>query len=112
MEKSVIFSLIIALMLMLSLSLFILLPISIKQINSPSEINHYENNQKLIVRGLVIKQTQSTIKLDNNLYLYCSSCPSLTNKTIEALAVVSSYYNNKSLEVLQIKEIKKIIYQI
>lgn len=102
MQKGALLSIIIAFIGLLILSLYLLLPINVKNINSPNEINSLEINQKVFVKGEVIKQTTSTIRLNNNLLIYCSSCPSYSNKTISILGRITDFYTNKTIEALKI----------
>lgn len=103
MQKSTLLSATIAIFGLLALALYLLLPINILSVSNQNQLLNLENNQKVFVQGLVTKQTESTIQLDNGLYAYCQSCKPLLNKTISAIAIVSDFYNNKTLQILEIK---------
>ena len=73
-------------------------------ISSPSELSKFQDNQKLLIDGKVIKQTASTLYLNNNFSLICdSSCPQYLNKNISAIAIKDSFNDKTQLKILRIK---------
>ncbi len=74
-------------------------------ITSQSQLSSLQDNQKLLIEGKVIKQTSSTLYLNNNLSLLCdSSCPQVLNKNISALAIKDSFNDKTQLKILRLKE--------
>ncbi len=72
------------------------------KVNSPQDLETLEDNTKVQIEGTVIKQTSSSIKLDNNLTLDCENCPSYLNQTIKAEAFIDNYNNRTYLKTLKI----------
>ena len=92
------------------IGIFILLLIMLNSkpiiIYSSKELSNYQDNQKLLISGKVIKQTFSSLTLENNFSLTCdSSCPTYLNKNISALVLLDSFNNKKQLKILRIIEI-------
>lgn len=105
MQKITLLSFLITLELLVLLFSILVLPVNIKQLNSPQEINLYENNQKIAIQGKVIKETESTIKLENNISASFKHTSKLINKTIKASGIITSYYNNKTIQINRIEVI-------
>jgi hypothetical protein len=102
MQKLSLLSLLICLELLVLLFSILILPINIKEIKSPQEINLLENNQKILLKGKVIKETTSTIKLDNNVSASYKHDSKLINKTIKAEGIITSYYSNKTIQITKL----------
>jgi len=92
------------------LGILILLVILVSQkpisISSYEELANLTANSKIITSGFVIQQTSYSIKLDNNLSLYCNNCPSCKNKNVSIIGIIEDYNNKKEINVLKIKIIR------
>lgn len=91
--------------LFLLLLLFNLPP---KTIQSEEQLKNFQPNQKLLIKGKVIKETflnkNKIYQLDNNLSLQCElNCPSYINQNIEATTKLEKYNQNSYLKILKIK---------
>lgn len=88
--------------------LMLLMNLPPKILNSPDELSSFQENQKLLVQGNVIKETQGknyrTLYLDNEFQLECPlSCPSYLDKNISAIALLQDYNDRHYLKALKIK---------
>ena|SRR3989344_6558257 len=91
-----------------TLSLFLILPINVKYLHSPNNLEKIPDNTKLYVSGNVIEEkinsNSKTLILDNDLKLFCDkTCPSFLNKNISALVIKLSIYSSPQLKILSIK---------
>jgi hypothetical protein len=78
-----------------------------------SDLSKLTDNTKVSTTGKVISErilygTTKLLKLDNNIELVCSSCPSYANKTIQVIGTAEKYLNKTQVQVLRIisKKIK------
>ena len=90
------------------LILLFLLNSNPKSTSSEEELDNFQQNQKFIIQGLVIKETyKKTAKilhLNDNLSLQCDlSCPSYLNQNISAQVILEKYENKNYLKILRIK---------
>jgi len=106
MQKLTLLSLLIALEFLFLLFSILILPVNIKQINSPNEIPQLENNQKISIEGKITKETQSTIKFNNNISASYKHKLGLINQTIKAEGIITSHYSNKTIQISRIEIIK------
>jgi len=79
-----------------------------KTLYSLEELSQFEQNQKFLVNGNIVKETYSNnykiLHLDNELQLQCDlSCTSFLNKNITALVILEKYNNKNYLKILKIK---------
>ena len=85
-------------------TLLILLDSSPIKINSISDLDSLEENQKVITSGLVISErpygNAKLLILDNKIELICS-CPSYLNKNITAIGILNEF-NKKRIKILEI----------
>jgi hypothetical protein len=107
MQKLTLLALLISLELLFLLFSILILPINIKQISSQKEINHLEENQKVIVKGVIIKETNNTIKFDNNISASYKHTSPLINQTIKAQGIVTMFYNNKTIQIKKLSQLPK-----
>ena len=108
MQKGAIISLLFAIIGLLILFDFLILPINIKSINSPKEINLLEVNQKVQFQSIVISEkiSGSSLKLTlNNNFSFKTDSKNISylNKSIIVNGIITSFYNNKTLSVTSIK---------
>lgn len=78
-----------------------------RKVSSSTELDNLQQNQKLIIKGKVIKETLSknkkTLYLDNNLSAVCEGgCPLFLGKNISAIAILERYNNKNYLKILKI----------
>jgi len=77
------------------------------QVNSPSELEKLTENTKVWTSGRVISEktyeNTKILKLDNQIILYCSSCPSYINRTFKVVGIKESYNNRTEIRVLELK---------
>ncbi len=74
---------------------------------SEEDFKNLQSNQKLLVRGLIIKETYNSqnkiLTLDNDLKLTCSlPCPILLNKNISAIVRLEKFNNVNHLKILKL----------
>ena len=96
---------IITIISLFALMLFMNLPP--KAINSPDEFSFFQENQKILVEGNVIKETQGKnykmLFLDNEFQLKCPlPCASFLGENISAIAILERYNDRDYLKVLKI----------
>lgn len=72
------------------------------KITSQENLSSLRENQKVIVSGKVIRQNPYYITLDNNISLFCESCPSFRNKNISSEGIISVYKGKTQVSVLKI----------
>lgn len=106
MQKVTLLALLITIELLFLLFSILILPVNIKQLNSPQEISLYEPNQKVLLEGRIIKETNNTIKFENNISASFKHISPLINQTLKANGIITEFYNNKTLQITKI-EIKK-----
>jgi hypothetical protein len=78
------------------------------QINSEKELSSLQSNQKVLVYGRIISERTydnlKILKLDNNITLVCSSCPSIKNQTLSILGTIQVYNNETEIKILKISK--------
>jgi hypothetical protein len=96
----------------LPLALFGLFLLLLQLNTAPIKITHQDNltslqsNQKILVKGLVVKEDKSrhtsTLTLDSGIVLQCENCPKYINKQINAMAILDRYNTKQKLQILKI----------
>ena len=99
MQKQALLALLISIELIALLASIYVLPINIKEINSPQEINLYEPNQKISFQAKIIKETKNHITFDNNISLYYPRNTNLINQSLNVYGIITTFYENKTLTI-------------
>lgn len=87
--------------------LYLLLFSSPIAINKPADLSKLTDNTQVSATGRVVSErilygTTKLLKLDSNIELVCTSCPSYLNKTIQILGATEKYLNKTQVIALRI----------
>jgi hypothetical protein len=74
---------------------------------SPQELSQLQENQKVLIQGIVIKelfsQNNKILTLNNEIQLICDkSCPNYLNKNITAIGTLSNFNKKNQIRILRI----------